>query len=288
MTNNQLEIIERNTMMDISGRVIKWKKIAVLILFIVIVIYSTVDTLLPHDGKYNVQVNAYKNNNMPQFLSDEYFNELDKLYIRIKNEKGQKGIAAQTVLNQMMDDLENNPDTLADHKNFKRFFEIFDKNIRESDIITERMHFFRNTLNSYSGAPIKLESMIDLAARDKWYLFSAKFHRYNYGDVNGALNVKFLSADSRFEAVYNTETGKIVTDPANMGTYNYAPGSFNPVMFYYHSKYDKDPWKKWGNIKGFSYKDIMSLKSGNGTAEAKKNNKKIEKWIKQRKEELGY
>ncbi len=79
-----------------------------------------------------------------------------------------------------------------------------------------------------------------------------------------------------------------MTDPANMGTYNYVPGSFNPVMFYYHNKYDKSLWKKWGNIKGFSYKDIMSLKSGNGTDEAKKNNKKIEKWIKQRKEELGH
>ncbi len=164
MTNTQLEIIGRNTMMNISRRVIKWKKISVFILFIVIVIffiiYSTEGALLSHDENHNVQVNVYKNNNMPQFLSDEYFNELDKLYIRIKSEKGQKEIAAQTVLNQMMDDLESNPAALTDHKNFKRFFEIFDKNIRESDTITERIHFFRNTLNSYSGAPIELESIV--------------------------------------------------------------------------------------------------------------------------------
>lgn len=128
--------------------------------------------------------------------------------------------------------------------------------------------------------------MIDLAAKGEWYLFSAKFHRFNYGGINGALNVKFLSADGRFEAIYNTVTGKIVTDPANIGTYNYAPGSVNPIEFYIHDKYDKKPWKKWGNVKEFSYDDIMSLESGHSSDEATNNNKEVERLIQQRKAEL--
>ncbi len=186
----------------------------------------------------------------------------------------------------MMDDLEKNPNDLLKHRNFKRYFETFDKNIRELDSITERIHFFRNILNSFSGAPADLKGMIDLAARGEWHLFSAKFHRFNYGDINGALNVKFLSADGRFEAVYNTGTGKVVSDPANIGTYNYAPGSVNPIEYFMHDKYDKKPWKKWGNIKGFSYADIMNLESGHDSFEARNNEGNVERLIRQRKNEL--
>ena len=169
-----------------------------------------------------------------EFLSDKYFDELDELFEQVKTENDKwylfgasKKIAAKAVINQMMDDLEKKPDALKNHENFNRFFEVFDRNIRKLDSITESMHFFRNTLNAYSGAPSKLDDMIDLAARGKWKLFSAKYHMFNYGEINGALNVKFLSEDGKFEAVYNTGTGEIVIDPANMGTYNYAPGSVN-------------------------------------------------------------
>ncbi len=225
-----------------------------------------------------------------EFLSDKYFKELNKLFqqVKMENEKwyvfdDSEEIAATAVINQMMDDLEKKPDALTNHENFYQFFETFDENIRKLDSITERMHFFRNRLNSYSGAPAHLDDMIDLAARGEWKLFSSKFHRFYFGDTNGALNVKFLSADGRFEAVYNTATGKIVSDPANTGTYNYAPGSIIPTKYYKHNKYDKKPWKKWGNVKGFSYQDIMSLQSGHGSDEANNNYKKVERWIKQRK-----
>lgn len=228
-----------------------------------------------------------------KFLSDDYFNELSERFeqVKSKNDKwyvfdDSKEIAAKTVISQMMYDLEKKPNALINHENFNRFFETFDKNIRRLDNITESMHFFRNTLNAYSNAPNKLDDMISLAARDKWKLFSAKFHRFNNGAVNGALNVKFLSANGRFEAVYNVGTGKIVFDPANMGTYNYAPGSVNPIKYYNHNKYDKKPWKKWGNIKGFSYQDIINLESGHGSDEAINNEKEVERWIQQRKDEL--
>ncbi len=227
-----------------------------------------------------------------EFLSDAYFADLDKLFreVKIKNDKwyifdGSKKVAAEAVIHQMMSDLEKNPDALVNHKNFNQFFETFDQNVRELDDITEDIHFFRNTLNAYSGAPDKLDDMLSLAASGKWKLFSAKFHKYNYEETNGALNVKFLSADGRFEAVYNRGSEKMVVDPANMGTYNYAPGSLNPIAYYKHNKYDKKPWEKWGNIKGFSYEDIIHLKSEYGSDKAKKNDEEIEKLIEQRKSE---
>lgn len=228
-----------------------------------------------------------------EFLSNDYFDEIEELFDRVKtsNDKwyvldGSKKIAAKAVVNQMMDDLESNPSALTDHENFIRFFDTFDRNIRKVDSITERMHFFRNTLNSYSNAPEKLDDMINLAAKEKWKLFSAKFHRYNYGENNGALNVKFLSEDGRFEAVYNVGAGKIVDDPVNMGTYNYAPGSVNPIKFYLHGKFDKDPWKKWGNVKEVPYHYIDNLESKHGSAEAKNNEKDVERWIQLRKDAL--
>jgi len=58
----------------------------------------------------------------------------------------------------------------------------------------------------------------------------------------------------------------------------------NPINYYNHNKYDKKPWKKWGNIKGFSYQDIISLESKHGSDEAINNYKELERWIQQRKD----
>lgn len=256
------------------------KSIVVLSLFIVILIlFNYTEDIIPlHDKDCGAEVTEFMSQNKSQFLSDNYFYNLDEIFKQLSKDNSKK-VAAKAILNRMMDDLESNPNMLPNNKNFKVFLDTFDKNIRKLDSITQRMHYFRNTLNSYSGAPIKLDDMIELAAKGEWHLFDAKFHRYYFDSINGALNVKFLSSDGRFEAVYNTQTGKIVTDPANMGTYNYAPGSINPIKFLYHTQYDKNPWKKWGNVEGFSYKDIMSLKSGHGTDEAKNNEKKIERQI---------
>ncbi|MCR2820047.1 hypothetical protein [Lederbergia panacisoli] len=55
-----------------------------------------------------------------------------------------------------------------------------------------------------------------------------RYHRYVVNDYDPAYNVKFISSDGRFEVVYNIETGQMVTDPVNMGTYNIAPGSIVP------------------------------------------------------------
>lgn len=225
-----------------------------------------------------------------EFLSDEYFDELDELFEQIKGEQSKwhmfdssKKMAAHAVATKMMEDLASNPEALNHNKNFSRFFETFDNKIRKIGRISEEMHYFRNTLNEYSHAPVKLDDMITLAASDEWELFSAKFHRYDFEGLDGAYNVKFISADGRFEAVYNTETGEIVVDPVNMGTYNYAPGSINPVLYYRHHTLDKKPWKKWGNTAEVAYREIAALKSKHGTKAAKNNASTVESLIQERK-----
>ena len=95
-----------------------------------------------------------------------------------------------------------------------------------------------------------------------------------------------FSADGRFEAVYNTETGEIVTDPANMGTYNYAPGSFNPRQFYLHNKYDMDTYDVWGNVEWYPIEQIKSLESGHEKQDAEDNYKDVQRWIIERRIEL--
>jgi hypothetical protein len=264
------------------------KKITIC-LGIVIILFSI--SYNEYKTVWNPELIESRNEDNTGFLSDEYFNELNELFeqVKLENDKwyvfdSSKKIAAKIVIIKMMKDLESNPIVLKNHENFNHYFETFDKYIRKVDSVTVEMHFFRNTLNSYSDAPKRLDEMITLAATDKWKLFSAKYHRYNFEGINGALNVKFVSSDGRFETVYNTGTGEIVTDPINMGTYNYAPGSINPIGYYKHNTFDKIPWKKWGNIKGVSYQHIMSLESKHSSEEAKNNTKKVEILIEQQKQ----
>lgn len=225
-----------------------------------------------------------------EFVSEAYFNELEqwfndtkKAHDRWHNWDNAEHIAAESVITMMMQDLLNNPEALLDHPHFNQYFETFDHYIRKLDRISEEMHYFRNTLNSYSDAPASLDEMITLAASGEWKLFSARYHRYDYEDLNGAYNVKFISKDGRFEAVYNTESGQIVLDPVNMGTYNYASGSIHPVKYYQHNKYDKVPWKQWGNTKEVPYEEIGRMPSKQGTKEEKLNSGKVEQWIEERK-----
>lgn len=104
----------------------------------------------------------------------------------------------------------------------------------------------------------------------------------------------YTDPDGHFEGVYNTATGKLVTDPANMGTYNYAPGSSNPVQFIKHTIYDVNPWKKWGNTNKLSFQQINSLENGYGTDEAKENYNKVyikimnRKWGNEYRENIEY
>ena len=217
------------------------------------------------------------------FLTEEYFLELSGEYERIRSEHRKwhsidhsKPIASYAILIRMMHDLADHQELLYDHKHFKLFFDTFDQHVRKLPYLTNEIHYFRNELNKYGGAPKHLDEMIELAACGKWQLFSAKFHRYEVDDYDAAYNVKFISSDGRFEVVYNIETGQLVTDAVNMGTYNFAPGSIVPWKYYQHHKYDKVPWKKWGNTDQISYEEIKQKESRHGSTKQKNSSNEIE------------
>ena len=55
-------------------------------------------------------------------------------------------------------------------------------------------------------------------------------------------NIKFVSVDGHYEFVFN-ELGLLVTDPVNMGTYNFYSPNDDPIG---HFCSDVIPWIKWG------------------------------------------
>jgi len=68
----------------------------------------------------------------------------------------------------------------------------------------------------------------------------------NIHQMRGAVNNKvYISKDGHKEAVYDN-SGKLVTDPVNMGSYNYSHPSDEPFG---HFVNDMLPWIMWGNSK---------------------------------------
>ncbi len=104
------------------------------------------------------------------------------------------------------------------------------------------MHFARNKINR---APSSLQGMVDYISGNpskKWRMLpvgESLFHM-NDGEV---YNIKFVSLDEHFEAVYNTQTMLLVDSPSNMGTYNF----FGPSDSTNHKTYDVDPFFQYGN-----------------------------------------
>jgi hypothetical protein len=56
-------------------------------------------------------------------------------------------------------------------------------------------------------------------------------------------NVKYVSEDGHYEVIYDVN-GNEVTDPRDIGTYNYASPTDNPIQ---HMFVDVIPWIRWGN-----------------------------------------
>jgi hypothetical protein len=113
---------------------------------------------------------------------------------------------------------------------------------------TAEEHYFRNYLNR--GAPRTLEEMVALinAAPPgrKWKLQSPNQAAFHMQGPDGVYNVKFVSPDGHFEAVYGKD-GTLLTeanDPINMGTYNYADPASELLK---HVLYDVSPFGDWGN-----------------------------------------
>jgi hypothetical protein len=116
--------------------------------------------------------------------------------------------------------------------------------------VTKTEHYFRN---HFSRAPLTLDDMVHIITETDNALFGWRlaiwqdtaFHAYG---EDGAYNLKFISRDGHFEAVYNKD-GVLLTadnDPLNMGTFNYGDYQTENMK---HLKYDVWPYFEWNNTR---------------------------------------
>jgi hypothetical protein len=113
---------------------------------------------------------------------------------------------------------------------------------------SEEIHYFRI---HFSRAPETLDEMTRIVLDKENNIFEWKllpwqnmaFHMYG---KDGEYNLKFISADGHFEAVYNKD-GMLLTqenDPLNMGTFNYAHQVADQIT---HYNLDVWPYFMWNN-----------------------------------------
>jgi hypothetical protein len=166
-------------------------------------------------------------------------------------EDGNNRTLAQIELNLLMFRIKNkiiDVDTLSDqeyidlgHK-FASLVNIIGK------INSQEIHYFRVY---FSRAPKTLDEMIRIILGNEnnifeWELLpwqNMAFHMYGR---DGEYNLKFISADGHFEAVYN-KNGILLTegnDSLNMGTFNYAHQLADQMT---HYNLDVWPYFMWNN-----------------------------------------
>jgi hypothetical protein len=94
------------------------------------------------------------------------------------------------------------------------------RDVEPEEVDFEEIHYFRNKLNKVTTSLNHLlEINQSLPKVRKWILLPPAESRFHMYGENGVYNLKFLSADGTFEAIYDRQ-GNLVTDPRNMGTYN--------------------------------------------------------------------
>jgi hypothetical protein len=161
---------------------------------------------------------------------------------------------AQTELDALMFQIENgaiNVDTLND-KEYRELAYQFAALINGIGTIkSSREHYFRTY---FSRAPKTLDEMV-MVVLDRendifeWELIHWENMSFHVFRKDGEYNLKFVSADGYFEAVYDKD-GMLLTqdtDPMNMGTFNYANQLRDRMAHYY---LDIWPYFKWNNTPG--------------------------------------
>ena len=118
--------------------------------------------------------------------------------------------------------------------------------LTQSGIIKKTDHLNRNN-------EMDVPSNLSKANALKWMQMvdsKSVLHRIGLENLN---NIKMISPDGLSEAVYSA-SGKLVTDPTNYGTYNFA----NPNNNVEHTVYDILPYLIWGNDKTGDRTNIIS------------------------------
>jgi hypothetical protein len=185
------------------------------------------------------------------FGKSSYLKEIEKI---------EKKSGYWAAMNKIMDDINDNHEAFI-NEDYNKVLDLYNKIDSYAKLIIggeaysnsqrEEVHYFRNQLNR---APASLEELGKQSS--DWKLLSAGKSIFHMQGENGLKNLKFVSVDGRFEAVYNEE-GELVTDSINMGSYNYAPSTTEGSFMHY--TYDVDPYYKWGNTSDSSQKGFLEI-----------------------------
>jgi len=188
-----------------------------------------------------------------------------------------KTLGNQSALYAIMIDVDQNGNQLdSDDTNISRLHKLISSLIFNIGYVDMQTNYFRNKLNR---VPKTLNDLIRsnklLPVNKRWILLSVADSGYHMQGVNGEYNLKFLSYDSYYEAVYNKK-GVLLNennDPINMGTYNYGKG----YSIKEHIKFDQDPYLIWGNSANSLQKGKDAINKGVylGVINYKKNAKSV-------------
>jgi hypothetical protein len=192
------------------------------------------------ESRYNVD-NFIKRSKQYGAFSMEHIPSFQELIMKIKTDPSfydKLPVSQKLAINKLVDDyitLQNGPLTLE-------------------------QHLLRNHINI---APPTLKDMLSGKTNErnlKWNLLSPLSSAYHMFGKDGEYNLKFVSSDGHYEAVYDKD-GSLLTDKnssVNMGTYNYA-GHGAPSWG--HSQWDVAPYYVYGNTgkkPGFTNEDIVN------------------------------
>lgn len=199
---------------------------------------------------------------LSQVFNHENVSIKDKDYLSkidiISSEVNDQVLASSIAFSKILNDVNENKDYFLslDANSLINFNTRINSFVElRGNILNKEEHYFRNYLNR---APQNLKTMLNNYSSSQWVLMDPAQSAYHMNGDDGEYNIKFVSTDGYFEAVYNKD-GILLTannNPINMGTYNYADPNENPIK---HLEYDVYPYNKWGNIPNL--KPSSSVKS---------------------------
>lgn len=170
----------------------------------------------------------------------------------------------RSALSVIMLDVDKNGNQLDNNQpvNITRFNELVSSLIYKIGYVDMQTNYFRNKLNRVPKTLNKLVSLNKtLPFNKRWILLNIRNSGYHIQGVDGEYNLKFVSYDDFYEAVYNKKgiLQNENNDPINMGTYNYAAGI--PKMDA-HVKFDINPYLIWGTTPNSPEKGNYAINNG--------------------------
>ncbi len=150
----------------------------------------------------------------------------------------------------------------------------------QGGVQSAQQHYFRN---QFSRAPQTLDKMVQTIRQNPqnpfgWRLLTPAETLYHMMGPSGVYNLKFISKDGHFEAVYNKQGALLTaqTGALDMGTFNYASPLTSLAK---HSRYDVAPYIRWNNTPGLgpvTKNEAKAMQQAfNATPEAKQHYQEV-------------